>query len=681
MPPDGRREAERRRSHEKFHGTTILAVRRDGKVAMGGDGQVTLGNTIMKGKARKVRKIQDGKVLVGFAGATADAFTLFERFEGKLKEFGGDLTRAAVELAKDWRTDRILRRLEAMLLVADRGATLLISGTGDVIDPEEGVDRHRFRRLLRLRGRPGLPGRLGPAGPGDRAPRAGYRGRNLYLYQPRVCYRGAGMKDDRGTPGDLTPRQIVAELDRYIIGQDKAKRAVAIALRNRTRRQRLPEELRDEVAPKNIIMIGPTGVGKTEIARRLSKLCGAPFIKVEATKYTEVGYVGRDVESMVRDLISVAISMVKAEVQVNVRAEAEKRAEEQLLDLLLPGSRPEDAGTPAGVRRPGGRRRRRGSARTAGAVLGADRLRPASAGAAHRAGQGNAREDAREAAGGGTGREDGRGEHHGEVGDAGHRDLLRLRPGGDGRQPRQPRRPGQPVRRAQEAKKVTVKQAREILLTEEMDRLVDMEHVSEAAIERVEQMGIIFIDEIDKIASKENRGGLDVSREGVQRDILPIVEGSKVNTRHGMVDTRHILFIAAGAFHMSKPSDLIPELQGRFPLRVELQALTAEDFRRILTQPRNALITQYVELLRTEGVELVFDEEAIARISEIASEVNSSTENIGARRLHTIMELLLEEVSFHASEISGQTIHVTRQYVDERLKGIIEDRDMTRFIL
>jgi ATP-dependent HslUV protease ATP-binding subunit HslU len=465
---------------------------------------------------------------------------------------------------------------------------------------------------------------------------------------------------------DLTPREIVAELDKYIIGQNRAKKAVAIALRNRSRRQKLPEELRDEVAPKNIIMIGPTGVGKTEIARRLSKLCGAPFLKVEATKYTEVGYVGRDVESMIRDLMSVAVSLVKAELAEGVRVEAERRAEDALLDLLLPGvKKPE--------RRPG-----------PDEPLDVEPLEPAggqpAAAAADAAGQGSrgTREKMRDmlARGllderlvevsvtkaaapmleifSGTGMED-----------------MELNFGNlgsifGGRKKR---------------RKVTVKQAREILLAEEMDKLVDQERVSELARERVEQMGIVFIDEIDKIASRGEKAGIDVSREGVQRDILPIVEGSKVNTRHGMVDTRHILFIAAGAFHMSKPSDLIPELQGRFPLRVELSALTKEDFVKILTQPRNALITQYTELLKTEGVTLEFLPEAIDRLAEIATEVNSRSENIGARRLHTIMELLLEEVSFHAPEIQGQSIRITRGYVDEKLKNVAEDQDLTRYIL
>jgi ATP-dependent HslUV protease ATP-binding subunit HslU len=442
----------------------------------------------------------------------------------------------------------------------------------------------------------------------------------------------------------LTPRQIVQELDKYIVGQEKAKKAVAIALRNRTRRQRLPEELRDEVAPKNIIMIGPTGVGKTEIARRLARLVGAPFLKVEATKYTEVGYVGRDVESMIRDLAQVAVSMVKVEMQEEVRQEAERRAEEAMLDLLLPGGK---------------------TAAEAGAVEGASSTRE------------KFREKLR------------RGELEDrdvevnvtrssmpaiEIFSGASFEELDVNLGNLGNL-------GSIFGGRKKRKKTTVGRARDILLAEEMDKLVDMERVSEQAIQRVEQMGIVFVDEIDKIASRQNVSGVDVSREGVQRDILPIVEGSKVNTRYGIVDTAHILFIAAGAFHMSKPSDLIPELQGRFPLRVELAPLTSEDFVKILTQPRNALIKQYVELLRTEEVELDFQEEAILRLAEVATEVNSRAENIGARRLYTIMELLLEEVSFNSSELAGQTITVSRGYVDERLKGIVEDQDLSRFIL
>jgi ATP-dependent HslUV protease ATP-binding subunit HslU len=457
----------------------------------------------------------------------------------------------------------------------------------------------------------------------------------------------------------------VEQLDKYIVGQTKAKKAVAIALRNRTRRQRLSEEMRDEVAPKNIIMIGPTGVGKTEIARRLSRLCGAPFVKVEATKYTEVGYVGRDVESMIRDLVSTAVSMVKTELQEQVREEAEKRAEEALLDLLLPGI----GKTPAAPRGAG-----------AGPLQGqtaAPRLETPP-GSAEPAAASGTREKFREKLRAGE-LEDKTVEVNVtsnqfpaiEIFSGTSLEEMDVNIGNlgnifGGRKKR---------------KKTTVARARDILLSEEMDKLIDMERVTEQAIKRAEQMGIVFIDELDKIASRQNVSGVDVSREGVQRDILPIVEGSKVHTRYGMVDTSHILFIAAGAFHMSKPSDLIPELQGRFPLRVELQALTSADFVEILTQPRNALIKQYEELLRTENVELVFDEGAINRIAEIASEVNSRTENIGARRLHTIMESLLEEVSFTATDIQGQTVTITENYVDERLKDIVEDQDLSRFIL
>jgi ATP-dependent HslUV protease ATP-binding subunit HslU len=449
----------------------------------------------------------------------------------------------------------------------------------------------------------------------------------------------------------LTPRQIVQELDKYIVGQEKAKKAVAIALRNRTRRQRLSEDMRDEVAPKNIIMIGPTGVGKTEIARRLARLVDAPFLKVEATKYTEVGYVGRDVESMIRDLVQVAVSMVKSQLQEEVRAEAERRAEEAMLDLLLPGPKAADSGLRAGQEAGGPPesstrekfreklRRRELEDRLVEVQVTRSQM------PAIEIFSGSSFEEL-------------------DLGSLGNLGNLGSIFGG-----------------RKKRKKTTVAQARDILLAEEMDKLVDMERVGGEAIQRVEQMGIVFVDEIDKIASRQNVTGVDVSREGVQRDILPIVEGSKVNTRYGIVDTSHILFIAAGAFHMSKPSDLIPELQGRFPLRVELSPLTSEDFVKILTQPRNALIKQYVELLRTETVELVFEEQAIRRIAEVATEVNGRAENIGARRLHTIMELLLEEVSFNSAELAGQTITITPGYVDERLKGIMEDQDLSRFIL
>jgi ATP-dependent HslUV protease ATP-binding subunit HslU len=464
---------------------------------------------------------------------------------------------------------------------------------------------------------------------------------------------------------ELTPREIVAELDKYIIGQEKAKKAVAIALRNRARRQKLPEELRDEVAPKNIIMIGPTGVGKTEIARRLSKLCGAPFLKVEATKYTEVGYVGRDVESMIRDLVSVAVSMVKSELSEDVRVEAERRAEEALLDLLLPG-----------VRKPGRREPEEQAEPAAWTAPGAQSL-PVETTTAE-PGEKTTRDKMREMLEKGA-----LDERLVEVNVSKAAVPMMEIFSGTSMEDMEVNfgNLGNIFGGKKKRKKVTVKQAREILLNEEMEKLVDMEKVSELARQRVEEMGIIFIDEIDKIASRGEKVGIDVSREGVQRDILPIVEGSKVSTKHGIVDTRHILFIAAGAFHMSKPSDLIPELQGRFPLRVELSALTKEDFVKILTQPKNALIIQYTELLKTEGVTLDFSPESIDRLAELATEVNSRSENIGARRLHTIMELLLEEVSFHAPEISGQTITITPGYVDEKLKNVVQDQDLTRYIL
>ncbi len=459
---------------------------------------------------------------------------------------------------------------------------------------------------------------------------------------------------------EMTPKETVAELDRFIIGQLRAKKAVAIALRNRVRRQRLPDELRDEVAPKNIIMIGPTGVGKTEIARRLSKLTGAPFVKVEATKYTEVGYVGRDVESMVRDLVSVAVALVKEELQEGVREEAAKRTEEQLLDLLLPGvsgqQGPRDVGP------------------------GAGRPEPTSPGApaAPAVVEGGTREKFRQRLREGK-LEDKEVEIQVtksqfpaiEIFSGSSFEEMDLNLGSLGNM----------LGGKKKRKRTTVRSARETIMQEEMDKLVDQDRVSEIARDRAEQSGIIFIDEIDKIAAKEQRGGVDVSREGVQRDILPIVEGCRVNTKFGMVDTSHILFIAAGAFHMSKPSDLIPELQGRFPLRVELEALGEDDFRRILTQPQNALIRQYTELLATEGVTLDFREEAIEEISRIAAHVNSKTENIGARRLHTVLELLLEEVSFAATDLTGQTIPITREYVRERLTNVVEDQDLSRYIL
>ncbi len=459
----------------------------------------------------------------------------------------------------------------------------------------------------------------------------------------------------------LTPKAIVAELDKYVIGQNKAKRAVAIALRNRTRRLKLPEESRDEVAPKNILMIGPTGVGKTEIARRLARLSGAPFLKVEATKYTEVGYVGRDVESMIRDLMAVGYSMVKAEMQATLRGEAEKRAEEILLDLLLPGMKKKDTPSAPLVALPAGETAKETDGGSADQGSTREKFR-----AMLRAGTLDDRVvEVSVQRSGNAGFEVFAGSSNIEDLEMSVANITNLITGGKSKK-----------------KSVSVREAREIIIAEQLDKLVDQDKITEEAKYRVEETGIVFIDEIDKIANRSDRsGGQDVSREGVQRDILPIVEGSNVTTKFGVIDTTHILFIAAGAFNVSKPSDLIPELQGRFPLRVELESLVEADFRRILLEPKNALTKQYRDLLATEGVTLSFADEAIDRMSALAAEVNARMENIGARRLHTILETLLEDLSFNANDLAGQSVEITREYVDERLKDISQDQDLSRYIL
>jgi len=438
-----------------------------------------------------------------------------------------------------------------------------------------------------------------------------------------------------------TPREIVESLDRYIVGQQDAKKAVAVALRNRWRRLQLPEDLQDEVLPKNIIMIGATGVGKTEIARRIARLVSAPFLKVEASKFTEVGYVGRDVESIIRDLMEVAAGMVKQEQMTRKQEEARQMVEERLLDLLLPPSNSDQAEEEPNPTREKFREKLR-SGRLEDKMVELD-VQEQRSGPIMEFMPISMNENM----------------------DMNIRDML------SNMMPKKPKR-----------RRVNIGEARDLLEQEEVQKLIDMDEVTRESVRRTEQMGIVFLDEVDKIASR--RGGAhgpDVSREGVQRDLLPIVEGSTVNTKYGPVRTDHILFIAAGAFHLSKPSDMIPELQGRFPIRVELKSLTKADFIRILTEPKNALTRQYEELLKTEGVTLEFTEDAIEEIAEVAKTVNEESENIGARRLHTILEQLLEEVSFEAPQLSGQSITVTPDYIRSRLDDLLKHQDLSRYIL
>ena len=452
-----------------------------------------------------------------------------------------------------------------------------------------------------------------------------------------------------------TPKQIVQALDKYVIGQQEAKKAVAIALRNRWRRQQVPVELQDEIAPKNIIMMGPTGVGKTEIARRLAKLSQAPFLKVEASKYTEVGYVGRDGESMIRDLTELAVNMIKQEEKQSVQLRAQEVAEERLLDLLLPSA----------PRRADEEPLRRSDGMGEVPVATEDR------------------KDTREKIRGflKEGRLD---ERFVELEVADQKTPIVEILSGSGMEEMDVQIKdmfGNLFPKKRKRRKLKVPEAMEILVQEEAQRLIDMDRVVKDALDRVQHSGIIFLDELDKVAGREHAHGPDVSREGVQRDLLPIVEGSTVNTKYGMVRTDHILFIAAGAFHVTKPSDLIPELQGRFPIRVELNSLTADDFIRILTEPENALVLQYVEMMKTEGVDLEIDVMAIRRIADLAQEVNSRTEDIGARRLYTMMERLLEDISFEAPERSGERIVIDAAYVNGKLNELVKDQDLSRYIL
>ena len=576
--------------------TTICAVKRNGVTAMAGDGQVTMGQSIvMKGNAKKVKRIYDDKVVVGFAGSVSDAFTLSEKFEEMLQKYSGNLMRSAVELAESWRKGTMMRNLEAMLIVADKDNLYLISGDGNVIEPEEGVCA------------------IGSGG-------------NYALSAARALIENTDMSAEEIVRKAMKIAADICVFTNHNIVVGEAKRAVAIALRNRYRRRMLPQEMREEITPKNIIMKGPTGVGKTEIARRLAKLVKAPFIKVEATKFTEVGYVGRDVESMIRDLVEVSLRMVREEKFAEVEPKAKEQAENKIVNAIYPIKKKANPELPD-------------------EKIKSDLLEDLRNGKLDKIPVEIEVEEAPKS--------------------------LQLGPIGGGNDNNFGEIIEGLVGRRRKKRKMTVGSAFKIFVQEEANKLIDKDSITAEALKRAEEDGIIFIDEMDKVASSgKTGGGPDVSREGVQRDILPIVEGCTVSTKYGNIRTDFMLFIAAGAFHIAKVSDLIPELQGRFPVMVDLQSLTESDFEKILTEPDNAIIMQYAELLKVDKVELKFTQDAIKEMAHMA------------RRLHTVMEALLEEISYNA-EGEGELAEtvIDREYVQKHLEKALRTMNLKKYIL